>query len=186
MKREQLKELGLEDAAIDKIMAMHGADIEKQKTAAETAKTEADGLKAQLKEANGQIESFKGMNIDQIKASADEWKTKAEQAQAESTSAVMKIKQEHALERELKETFKVADFVAVKAHLKADGIKYNDKDDTFVGLKEQIEPLKESHGAYFADFTPPPQFTAGGNNKSILGDPQLAAMRKGAGLPEPK
>jgi len=184
MKREDLKKLELSDEAIDKIMAMHGADIEKQKTAAETAKTEADSLKSQLTEANKQIEGFKGLDIEGVKKSADEWKTKAEQAQAESASAIMKVKQEHALERELKETFKVADFVAVKAHLKSDGIKYNEKDDTFVGLKEQIEPLKESHGAYFADFTPPPQFTAGANNKSILGDPQLNAMRKAAGLPD--
>jgi len=140
MKREDLKKIELSDEAIDKIMAMHGADIEKQKTAAETAKTEADSLKSQLTEANKQIDGFKGMDIEGV--------------------------------------------VAVKAHLKSDGIKYNEKDDTFVGLKEQIEPLKESHGAYFADFTPPPQFTAGGNNKSILGDPQLNAMRKAAGLPD--
>ena len=184
MKREDLKKLELSDEAIDKIMAMHGADVEKFKTSVDTSKQETDGLKAQLLEASKQIEGFKGLDIEGVKKSADEWKTKAEQAQAESASAIMKVKQEHALERELKETFKVADFVAVKAHLKSDGIKYNEKDDTFVGLKEQIEPLKESHGSYFGDFTPPPQFTAGANNKSILGDPQLNAMRKAAGLPD--
>lgn len=182
MKREQLKELGLEDAAIDKVMALNGADIEKQKTAAETAKTEADALKVQLADANTQIESFKGMNIEQIKASADEWKAKAETAQAEATATILKVKQEHALERELKETFKVSDLVAVKAHLKADAIKFNDKDETFVGLKEQLDPLKESHGVYFSDFTPPPQITTGGHSQSIVGDAFDAAMRKGAGL----
>ncbi len=162
MKREQLKELGLEDAAIDKVMALNGADIEKQKAALDTAKTEADALKAQLAEANTAIEGFKKLDVDGIKAAADEYKTKYEQAQAESAAALLKVKQEHALERELKETFKVADLVAVKAHLKADGIKFNDKDETFVGLKEQLDPLKESHGAYFLDQKPTPQITAGG------------------------
>ncbi len=182
MKREQLKELGLEDAAIDKIMALNGADIEKQKTAAETAKAEADGLKAQLSEANTQIESFKGLDIEGVKKTADEWKTKAEQAQAEASAQVLRIKQEHALERELKDTFKVNDLIAVKAHLKADAIKFNEKDDTFVGLKEQLDPLKESHGAYFSDFTPPPQITTGGNNQPINVDAFDAALLKGAGL----
>lgn len=182
MKREQLKELGLEDAAIDKIMALNGADIEKQKTAAETAKTEADTLKTQLADANTQIESFKSMDIDTIKRSADEWKVKAETAQTEAAQAILKVKQEHALERELKETFKVADAVAVRAHLKADAIKYNEKDDTFIGLKEQLDPLKETHGVYFADFIKPPQITTGGNSQSIVGDAFDLAMRKGAGL----
>ena len=182
MKREQLKELGLEDAAIDKVMALNGADIEKQKAALDTAKTEADALKAQLAEANTAIEGFKKLDVDGIKAAADEYKTKYEQAQAESAAALLKVKQEHALERELKETFKVADLVAVKAHLKADGIKFNDKDETFVGLKEQLDPLKEKHGAYFLDQKPTPQITAGGNSQPIAGDAFDLAMRKGAGL----
>jgi hypothetical protein len=72
--------------------------------------------------------------------------------------------------------------VAVKAHLKADGIKFDDKAETFIGLKEQIEPLKESHGAYFSDFKEPPRITAGGNNQSVVGDAFENAMRKAAGL----
>ena len=182
MKREQLKELGLEDAAIDKIMSIHGADIEKQKTALDTAKTEADGYKSQLDEANKQIDSFKGLDVDGIKKAADDWKAKAETATAEAAAQVLKIKQEHALERELRDTFKVADAVAVKAHLKSDGIKFNEADETFIGLKEQIEPLKEKHGAYFLDQKPTPQITAGGNSQPIAGDAFDLAMRKGAGL----
>ena len=38
MKREDLKAMGLTDEQIDKVMAENGKDIEKQKTAAETAK----------------------------------------------------------------------------------------------------------------------------------------------------
>lgn len=164
MKREDLKGLELSDEVIEKVMALHGKDIEKQKTAAETAKAQADALQAQLTEANAQIESFKGKNVEQIEAAANEWKQKAEAAQKEADATILKFKQEQALDRDLKETFKVADLVAVKAHLKSDAIKYNDKEDSFVGLKEQIEPLKEKFGSYFSDHVPPPQITTGGQS----------------------
>ena len=85
MQRKFLEELGLEKEVIDKIMAENGADIEKQKKAIEKAtqdlekyKAENEGLKTQLSEANTQIQSFKEMDIDGIKASAEEWKTKYE------------------------------------------------------------------------------------------------------------
>lgn len=186
MKREELSKLELSNEVIDKIMAMHGADIEKHKTAVEAMTAEAEALKGQLADAGTQIESFKGMNIDQIKASADEWKAKAESAQAEAAATVLRVNQEHDLERELKDIFKVADLVAVKAHLNSDSIKYNEKDHTFIGLKEQLDPLKEKYGAYFADYQTPPQITAGGNNQSVLGDTIVSAARAAAGLVLPQ
>ena len=86
MQRKFLEELGLEKEVIDKIMAENGADIEKQKKATEKAtqdlekyKAENEGLKTQLSEANTQIQSFKEMDIDGIKASAEEWKTNMKQ-----------------------------------------------------------------------------------------------------------
>ncbi len=85
MKREFLKELGLEDTIIDKIMAENGKDIEKhkvlvekEKQVSEKLKEELEGVKVQLVDANTQIEEFKGMDIESIKKSADEWKTKYE------------------------------------------------------------------------------------------------------------
>ncbi|GAK47062.1 scaffolding protein SbcC-like protein [Secundilactobacillus oryzae JCM 18671] len=48
MKRDQLKELGLTDEQIDKIMGQHGADVEKAKVTAndaESLKTEMTHLK---------------------------------------------------------------------------------------------------------------------------------------------
>lgn len=186
MKKEELVALGVTEEQADKIFAMHGKDIKKHQDAAETAKTETDALKGQLTEANKQIESFKGMNIDQIKATADEYKTKFEQAQTEHAAQLLKIKQDSALERELKETFKVADLVAVKAHLKADALKYSEQDDKFVGLEEQIKPLKESHGAYFADTEPAPRIVAGGQSTTVIGDNVFNAALQAAGLPTPK
>lgn len=51
-----------------------GSYISREKFAA--LEQERDGLKSQLGEANAKIEEFKGMDIDGIRAAADEWKTK--------------------------------------------------------------------------------------------------------------
>lgn len=85
MKREFLKELNLTDEQIDKIMAENGKDIqkhkdavEKEKLAKEEAAESAKSIQKQLEDANKQIESFKEMDIEGIKKSADEWKEKYE------------------------------------------------------------------------------------------------------------
>lgn len=85
MKREFLKNLGLTDEQIDSIMSENGKDIEKHKQdiakanqSVEKYKEEVEGLKTQLTDANTQIQSFKEMDIEGIKKSADEWKTKYE------------------------------------------------------------------------------------------------------------
>ena len=85
MKRDFLKGLGLDDSVIDQIMDENGKDIQREKNAVnkvnqdlEKYKAENEGLKTQLSEANTQIQSFKEMDIDGIKASAEEWKTKYE------------------------------------------------------------------------------------------------------------
>jgi predicted nucleic acid-binding Zn-ribbon protein len=185
MKREDLKAIGLTDEAqIDAIMAAHGKDVEKFKTSVETSAQEVTTLKTQLGEANSQIEKFKGMKTQEdVDTAVGEWKTKAEQAQSEAAAAILKVKQEHALERDLKEVYKVEDLVAVKAHLKTDDLKYSEKDDTFIGLKEQVEPLKASHGKYFNDYVEPPKIVLGGNNQSIISDKVVEAARQGAKLP---
>jgi len=72
-----LEGLGVADEeTVNKIIAEYGADIktEKDKTAE---------IQKSLDEANKTIQSFKDMDIDGIKKSADEWKSKAEQAEKE-------------------------------------------------------------------------------------------------------
>jgi hypothetical protein len=186
MKRDDLKALELSDEAIDKIMAMHGADIEKHKSDLATLQTSAKALETQLTEANTTIEGFKKLDVDSIKAAADEWKTKAEKATSDAAAQVLKIKQDHALEKQLRDTFRVKDFVAVKAHLQADALKFDEKSETFAGLSEQIDPLKKEYGAYFSDYTEPPRIVSGGNNHNILGDKGVNAAREAAGLPVAK
>lgn len=170
MKREDLKKLlgeSATDETIDKIMSMNGSDIEAHKTKAIDLQKLLDVANGQLTEAGKTIEGFKALKPDELKAAADDYKAKWEQAQTEHAAELLKIKQNTALEKQLKETFKVKDseLVAVKARIKADAIKFNEADETFVGLKEQIDPLKEPHPYYFTDGKEPPRIVTGGSNQ---------------------
>lgn len=185
MKREDLEKIeGLSKEAIDKIMALNGADIEKHKTAAETAKTEADGLKTQLTEANKQIEAFKGMDVEGVKKSADEYKAKFEQAQADAKKQVDQLKFDHALDGALT-TAKAKNAKAVRALLNTELLKLAD-DGSISGLNDQIAKIKTDNDFLFEDDKPGPKIVAGGNNKTVLSDPVIMAARKAAGLPDPK
>ncbi len=184
MKREELKAKGLTEEQIDFVMGENGKDIEKFKTTAETAKTEADTIKSQLVEANKAIEGFKGMNIDQIKASADEWKTKAEQAAADAQKAIAGMKFDHALDQSLAGA-KAKNAKAVKALLDMSGLKLKD-DGSIDGLDDQLKKVKEANDYLFESDVKNPRLVAGGNSNSVLSDAFTSAARKAAGLPDAK
>ena len=78
MKREYLKELGLEDEIIDKVLAENGKDIEREKGKAEAAKADAENLKTQLADRDKDLEELKknAGSADEIKAQMDELKAK--------------------------------------------------------------------------------------------------------------
>ena len=98
MKREDLKALELSDEVIDQIMKLHGQDVEGQKSSLTQAQQTIDDLKNQVKVAGETIEGFKKLDVDGIKAAADEWKLKAEQAEAEANEKIAGLKFDHALE----------------------------------------------------------------------------------------
>lgn len=184
MKREDLKKIeGLTDEMIDKIMQLHGQSVESQKSKLTTAETELSSLKKQLEEANQQIESFKGMNIDQIKAAAEEWKAKAEQAQNDAQAQIQQLKFEHALDQALTGA-KARNPKAVRALLQMDALKLNEADGSIVGLKEQLEKLQSEADYLFESDQPAPKIVAGGGNPNPSSISTFeAAARRGAGLP---
>lgn len=67
MKREFLEGLELDKETIDTIMAEYGKTTQ-------GLREERDNLKSQLSDANNEIKSYKDMDIDSIKKSADDWK----------------------------------------------------------------------------------------------------------------
>ena len=182
MNKKDLIDLGIAEDVAEKVIIAHGKDIESHKAKLIALQAEADGLKSQLTEAGTAIESFKAMKPDELKAAADEWKSKAEKAQTEAAAQLAALKFDHALESALNGA-KVKNAKAVQALLSKDALKYNEADGTIVGLTEQLEKIKSENDYLFADTVEPPRVVAGGKSKSVLNDPQLDAMRKGAGLP---
>lgn len=67
----------------------------------DTKETELKNANTQLTEANKQIESFKDMDIVGIKQTANDWKTKYEEAQTELVKELEALKLEHAVDRAL-------------------------------------------------------------------------------------
>jgi len=182
MKREDLEKLELNAEQINQIMALHGKDIEKHKADLAALTTERDGLKKQLEEANAAIEGFKQLDVDAIKAAADEWKAKAEQAQKDAQAQIQQLKFEHALDQALAGA-KAKNVKAVRALLQMDALKLNEADGSIVGLKEQLEKLQSEADYLFESDQPAPKVVAGGNNQSVMNtDPFIAAFKRGAGL----
>lgn len=182
MKREELKDLGLEDDMINKIMVLHGKSTEALKTTAEAAETKAASLEKQLKDANSAIEGFKKLDVDGIKAAADDYKAKYEQAQKDAAEQVAQLKFEHALDAALA-TAKAKSPKAVRALLDLDDLKLAD-DGTIRHLEDQLAKLKTEQDFLFeSDAPPPPQIVAGGKGQVKPVDSMVLAARKAAGLP---
>ena len=184
MKREDLKQLELSDEVIDKVMALHGVDIESHKTRLTTMHTELDTAKTQLTEASATIEGFKKLKPEELQAAADDYKAKWEQAQTESATQLASLKFDHALESALTGA-KVKNPKTVQALLSRDILKLNE-DGTIAGLNEQLETIKKDNDYLFSDTVPAPRIVAGGNNQKVLGNAFTEAARRGAKLPEPK
>lgn len=182
MKRDDLIKLGIAEDVVDKIMALHGADIEGHKAKLTATQTEADVLKKQIEEANKTIEGFRGMDIDGIKRAADEWKAQAEQAQKDAEAQVASLRFEHALDGALSGA-KAKNAKAVRALLDMSGLKLNEADGTIIGLNDQLEKIKSESDYLFQDDTPTPKIVTGGSPKTVIGDSVISAARKAAGLP---
>jgi hypothetical protein len=171
MKTEFLKELGLTEEQISKIMAENGKDVEKVKTQAGAEKTRADGLQDQLDEANKQIEGFKGLDVAGIKKAADDWKEKYDQAAKDADAKINALKFDHALEGALSGA-KAKNAKAVKALLDMDGLKLNGEE--IVGLNEQLEKIKQDNDFLFEEEKAPGRFVASAPGTKVNTDDKNA------------
>ena len=142
MKTEDLKNQGLTDEQISFVMSENGKDIEKFKTENETNKTELKSVKEQLKSANETIESYKNMNIEDIKKSADDYKAKFEQSEIE------KLKLTHAIDNALTKAG-AKNLNAVKATLDLSNVKLDG--DKLLGFDDLLKNSKEQDGYLYDD-----------------------------------
>ena len=148
MKTEDLKNQGLTDEQISFVMSENGKDIEKFKTENETNKTELKSVKEQLKSANETIESYKNMNIEDIKKSADDYKAKFEQSENERKSEIEKLKLTHAIDNALTKAG-AKNLNAVKATLDLSNVKLDG--DKLLGFDDFLKNGKEQDGYLYDD-----------------------------------
>lgn len=170
MKRETLKELGIAEDIIDKIMAENGKDIE----SAKKPFTDYDDIKKQLGEANTTIEGFKNLDIEGIKKAADDWKAKAEQAEKDAAAKVAEMEFSGRVDSAITAA-KGKNLKAVKALLDIDALKASKNQEA--DIKSALEALKKGNGYLFdAEQVPPPLGAPGAGNTPITPPPPAHTM----------
>ena len=176
MKRDFLKGLGLDDSIIDQIMDENGKDIQREKNAVnkvnqdlEKYKAENEGLKTQLSEANTQIQSFKEMDIDGIKASAEEWKTKYETDTKALNEKIAAKDYDYAIKDFMSNYKFIDDDVKETVINKFKAKEFKLEEGKFLGGEDFMKDYKENHKSLFVSDEPQepiPQIVkpTGGNN----------------------
>lgn len=161
MKRDFLKGLGLDDSIIDQIMDENGKDIQREKNAVNKAtqdlekyKAENEGLKTQLSEANTQIQSFKEMDIDGIKASAEEWKTKYETDTKALNEKIAAKDYDYAIKDFMSNYKFIDDDVKETVINKFKAKEFKLEEGKFLGGEDFMKEYKENHKSLFVSDEP--------------------------------
>ncbi|WEV42962.1 phage scaffolding protein [Lactobacillus sp. ESL0684] len=149
MKRENLKDLGLSEDVIDKVMTMNGEDINAAKTKAteleETNKSLTEQITNRdkdLKKLQKQVKDNDGLS-DQLKDLQAQYK----QDTTKLNEQLSQTKLSNAINQSLAQS-KVRNAKAAKALLNMDDIKF-DEQGNLIGLDEQVKSLKKSDAYLF-------------------------------------
>lgn len=143
MKRNELKELGLDEDVINKIMALNGSDIEKAKANSAEAMEENKALKAQLEERDKDLKDLqaKAKDNSELSESYKELQTKYDKDTAALANQLKETRLNSALDGALTKA-KVRNTKAFKALLNLDEIQL--KDGELTGLDSQVKEIKQS------------------------------------------
>lgn len=146
----------------------------------DSKEAELTTLKSQLNNANNEIQSYKDMDIESIKKSADDWKTKYEEMEANQ-----KAEKEKSIREERTNAFfndvKFASESAkagVLAEFSKKDFKYDEESNKFLGASEWLNDLKEKDSGAFLSDVANPKFTTSINAPTNTGsmDQILHAM----------
>lgn len=154
MKREFLEGLELDKETIDTIMAEYGKSTQ-------GLREERDNLKTQIEDVNKEIQSYKDMDIDSIKKSAEDWKTKYEEMEANQKAEKEKsIRDErtNAFFNDIKFASESAK-AGVIAKFNEKNFNYDEESKKFLGATEWLNDLKEKDSGAFLSDVANPKFT---------------------------
>ncbi|MBO5704536.1 MAG: phage scaffolding protein [Alphaproteobacteria bacterium] len=145
MKRDFLKELGLEDEIIDKVMAEHGKGVENAKGGKKELEDKIELLEKQIKEKDSKIDELaKGSDdAESLKKQILE----LQETNKKQTADWEQFKIDSAVELVLANA-KAKNAKAVKSLLDLTNAEF-DGDGKIKGLDDQIKKLQESDGYLF-------------------------------------
>ena len=149
MKRSFLKELGLEDEVIDKIMAENGKDIEAHKSNGDKLTADLDAKTKEHNEALALIEQLKGENAgnENLQNSIKEYETKVAALTAENEQLKIDKAVEVAL---LENKAKASDIDYLMFKLKQDHKDIVlDENGKVKGIDDLVNGLKTSYANNF-------------------------------------
>ena len=134
-------------------------------------------LQNQLNDANQTIQSFESMDIESIKKSAEDWKQKAEQLEADQKAKEYSDRLDKFVQAQGMKNPIYAEYL--KNQLIHAELKF--QDDKLIGGEDIVKKLKADYPDAFADTQPKPQFvdsTSGNTSKT----PDDDMIRKIMGL----
>lgn len=182
MKTDFLKGLGLEQDAIDKIMAENGKDIAAEKTKTIKAEGERDNFRDQLATATESLEKFKDVDPAAMQGEIDKLNQQLKDKEAEYAAK----EADRIFSDTIKEAIKTAggrNEKAVMAMLDMNALKEskNQSED----IKKALETVKESD-AYLFGSDEPFKNPVGATGGSGTGGDNFSAIRAAMGLPAEK
>lgn len=163
MKREDLKEMGLNDDQIASVMTVYGKEVNPLKEQLDSLTSERDSLQQQVSDRDGQLDDLRknaGKNEEleaQIKQLQDDNKANATKYQNELAAKEKSFKIEGALR-----DAKAKNVKAVISLIDTDKASVK-KDGTLDGLTDQIDAVKKSDGYLFDTAEPKSRINIGGN-----------------------
>ena len=186
MSREELKELGLTDEQIDKVMASHGKAIKDTKEKAdkvEGLEKQIEDYKEEVKTRDTQLENLekKAKGNKDLEEEIEKLKSENDKTTKELQEKLDNQAFEFALDKALSGA-KVRNTKAAKALLNLETIKLDG--ETLLGLDDQLKAVKESDPYLFEEEPKDPdtpKFVAPGNPKGGgegKDDPFAAAVKK--------
>ncbi|MGN1114313.1 MAG: phage scaffolding protein [Oscillospiraceae bacterium] len=140
MKKEELIKLGLSEDLADKVLEKHTAELtaEQQKNTDLTAELET--AKSNITELTDKVKAFDGINVEELKKSAQDWETKY-------NADIAALKLDKAVEMALIGA-NVKDVGIVKQQLDTSTIKIDD-DGKLIGINEQLDKLRNDKSFLF-------------------------------------
>lgn len=182
MKTDFLKGLGLEQDAIDKIMAENGKDIAAEKAKTAKVEGERDNYKSQLETATESLEKFKDVDPTAMQGEIDKLNQQLKDKETEYAAK----EADRIFSDTIKEAIKTAggrNEKAVMAMLDMKALKEskNQSED----IKKALETVKESD-AYLFGSDEPFKNPVGATGGSGTGGDNFSAIRAAMGLPAEK